>query len=385
MKVLANALLLNDNFSGVQYSTENLLKAISNSENTRFAITGLFSNNYSGDLIDTPTFHMERVNFDTKRRLRRIYYEHFRLPKFFSENAFDLYHSTGYVLPFFPKMPSVLTVHDLIALNFPGYCQNETAIYYGLFLPKSIYKANRIIAVSNKIKSDIIKMFGISASKIDVVYHGIDREFKKVWDIGKLQQVAVKYSLPEKFILFVGNLEPKKNLSRLIDAFIDLKINAHIEHKLVIVGKDGWKYGEIYKKIKTLNADSDIIITGYVEKKDIPAIYSLSDLFVFVSLYEGFGLPVLEAMACETPVLISNQGALPEIAGDWCPSANPFDTKDISAKIHAFLTDSSLRSKSIAYGINRSKLFNWDKSGRETLQVYDKAYSQIEKFQKQSV
>ena len=371
MKVLINGLLLNSHFSGVEYSTENLLRGMSRAAPTRHAAELLLSRDYRGNITDNECFTVKKLDFSTVSRRKRIYYEHFELPAYFHRNRFDLYHATGYILPYFSRLPSVLTVHDLIALDYPEYCKGENAAYFKLCLPRSIRRAARIIAVSGKVKADIVQRFGIEADKVTVIYHGVEKQFTSVHSADALQRVRDKYQLPEKFLLFVGNLEPKKNLPRLIRAFMNLKRQAHIAHKLLIVGKKGWKYEPVFAQIKLEKAEQEVILAGYVAREDLPALYALAELLVFPSLYEGFGLPVLEAMACGTPVLISNAGALPEITGGIQPQVNPYDLADIEEKMHLLLTDAGLREKNARHGAARARAFSWERAADQTLRVYD--------------
>ena len=179
--------------------------------------------------------------------------------------------------------------------------------------------------------------------------------------------------MPEKYILFVGNIEGKKNLTRLLLAFNELINQNKIEHKLVLVGKKGWKNKSVYKTISKYNLKPYILFTGYVPKKDLPAIYSMSDLFVFPSIYEGFGIPPLEAMACGIPVIVSNQGASPEICGDACLLVNPYDIHEMAKSIEILLNNKELRQNKINLGLERVKQFNWEKTAKETLKIYEEA------------
>ncbi len=371
MKILTNALLLGSRFSGVQYATENLLQGMQVAGTGEHHIEVLLPEDYSGQLQRRTAFGIKKIKLDALGRAARIFFEHVRIGHYFHKNKFDLYHATSYILPWFCRLPSVLTVHDLIALDHPGYCQNESAVYFGLCLPRSIKRASRIIAVSETVKQDIIRKFDIDARKITVVYHGVENAFKKITCSDTLDRIRLKYRLPEKFILFVGNLEPKKNLERLIAAFLLLKEKNHIPQQLVIVGKDGWKSSDVFKKIRESPLAGAIICTGYADREDLPALYSLADLFAFPSLYEGFGLPVLEAMACGTPVLISNRGALPEITGNIFPQVDADNVTDIAAGMHSCLTNESLRQKNIAHGLQRAKDFTWEAAARRTLTVYE--------------
>lgn len=369
-KVLINGLLLNNEFSGVQYYAENLLKSFVVREKDNFQLSVLLSKGYKGEIPANGLLNRIRTKYDTSNRFYRIYYENLQLSNYLKRN--DIYHSTGYVLPFFFKIPSVLTIHDLIALQFPEYCQYETAIYFRLLLPASIRKATQIIVPSNKIKEGILAKYTIDPGKIHVVYHGIGDHFKKVENIGRLKEVRMKYNLPGKFILFVGNIEPKKNLVRLINAYHQLRKEAGIKHQLVIVGKKGWKYEPVFQTINKLKLNHDILMVGYVAEEDLPVIYTLSGVFVFPSLYEGFGFPPLEAMACEVPTLVSNQGSLPEVTGGNCLQVDPFDVDAISKGIYKLVHDENYRKYSIVKGKSWIKKFTWKKTAEETIKVYNK-------------
>lgn len=370
-KILINALLLNNEFAGVQYAIENLLYGLSRTHNTDLYVEVLLSNGYEGNLTEHEFFKLKRIKFNTKNRFARIYFENIMLPTYFKKNDFDLYHSPGYVLPYFANMPSIVTVHDLIALDFPDLCQNETALYYRLCLPNAIEKSVKILTVSNTIKMDILKRFTtIKEDKVEVIYHGIHERFKKTSDLARLESVKVKYKLPSLFFLFVGNLEPKKNINRIIEAFAITKRNSNSKHKLVIAGKKGWKYGPIFKLIQKLELQTDVLFLGYVDENDLPTIYSLAAIFLFPSLYEGFGLPVLEAMACGCPVILSCKGALPEISGNICLQVNPNNPSEIASKIRNLLEDDTLRKSQVQKGIIWSKKFKWKHTAKKTVDLY---------------
>ncbi len=375
-KVLINALQLSNTNSGVQYYTLNLLNNIKSdsppSPNSP-EIKALLSNSYKNTNIDNSI--IQQVNFNSQNRFKRVYFENFALANYFKKNQFNLYHSTSYVLPISWKYTSVLTVHDLIALDYPEFCHTKNRTYFKFYLPLSIKKATKIIAVSNTIKKDIIKHFNIPDNKIEVIYHGISKRFKKVTESKVLNKVQEKYRLPEKFILFVGNIEPKKNLVRLLMAYNQLKKNNNIEHKLVIIGKKAWKYKSVFKTLKVLKLDNDTFFPGYIPENDLPVFYSLADLFVFPSLYEGFGSPPLEAMACETAVLVSNTGALPEITGGKCLQVDPYSVDDLANGMNLLIHDVKLRQETIEKGKKWVNQFTWEKTTKSTIKIYNELLS----------
>lgn len=353
-KILLNGLQLGKQNSGVQYYTEYLLKALQQIKSLDFEFDILKNDN---------------INGKGGSSLKRIIFEVFLLKFYIKKKHFDLYHSPHYILPNRFKIPAVVTIHDLITLDFPELCKYQSVFYFNFFFKKTIRNANIIIAVSHIVKKDIIRHFNVDAHKIRVIHLGIDPIFKNTLDF----DLAIKYRLPEKYILFVGNIEGKKNLTRLLLAFNELINQNKIEHKLVLVGKKGWKNKSVYKTISKYNLKPYILFTGYVPKKDLPAIYSMSDLFVFPSIYEGFGIPPLEAMACGIPVIVSNQGASPEICGDACLLVNPYDIHEMAKSIEILLNNKELRQNKINLGLERVKQFNWEKTAKETLKIYEEA------------
>lgn len=352
-KVLINGLQINGLKTGVQYYGQQLFKELKKIEDDSISI----------DIIqDLPPLNQ----FLKSTRIKRIFYENYFLPKLLLHKKYGLYHSPNYVLPYFINTPSVLTIHDLITFDYPELCQDESVLYFKLLLRRSVKKAKKIIAVSETVKTDILKHFDVSPSKVKVIYHGISPIFKKSID----ETILYKYHLPKQYILFVGNIEPKKNLERLIKAFDLLRRTNKIKHKLVIVGKKGWKYKSVFGIIDELKIYDEVIFTGYVPEEDLPTIYSMADIFVFPSLYEGFGFPPLESMACEVPVLVSDKGALPEITGGNCIQIDPYNIDEIAKGMYRLLIDTKLRKRSMQQGKEWIKQFSWEKAAIETYMVY---------------
>lgn len=361
--ILINGLQLSKYNTGVQYYTENLLIAIDKLGDEFIYETMVDQKCQLINDLENIRFIKDRL---ISNKWKRVFYENIYIPRYIKRCESLLYHSPNYILPFGIKIPTVLTVHDLITLDYPYYCQNETVLYFKMCLKRSINKASKIITVSNQVKEDILKHFKIPNNKIEVIYHGISSIFVKTLDLS----IIDKYEIPNKYILFVGNIEPKKNLGRLIKAFSLLKMQQGIKHKLVIAGKKGWKYKSVFQMVKELGLKNEIVFTDYIPEKDLPALYSMADIFVFPSLYEGFGIPPLEAMACEVPVLVSNKGALPEVTGSKCLQVDPYDVKHIADKMYKLISDQNLRQKSVNDGKQWVKQFTWEQTARKTLEVY---------------
>ena len=293
----------------------------------------------------------------------------------------DLFHATEHLLPRFSKVRTVFTLHDLIFLFHPETHKPLNRWFLTLMMPRFLRAADAIIAVSECTRRDAIRFYGITEEKITVIYEGVSPRFRPA-SPEAVRAVREKYSLPEHFILYVGTIEPRKNLTALLEAFhhflatcsslsapCDLR-PATCDLRLVIVGKKGWLYESFFHRLRELGLDDRVIFTGYVPDEDLPAIYSAADLFVFPSLYEGFGLPVLEAMACGVPVVCSNTSSLPEVAGDAALLVDPTDVRALAGAMERVLMDKHLRAELRAKGLERAERFTWEGAARETLEVY---------------
>lgn len=286
----------------------------------------------------------------------------------------DLIHNPAQIPTIFKfKQKNVVTVHDIITLIYPEKHPFKRQLLYKFLLPRTLKNADKIITVSEHTKNDLIKYFHISGEKIKVIHNGVSQKFKPLNDT-QISEVKNKYNLDFPFILYVGTLEPRKNIPALIQAF-KLLDKQNLPHKLVIAGKKGWKYREIFEMIEELNLSEDVVFTGYVPDNDLPALYNASDLFVYPSIYEGFGLPPLEAMACGTPVITSDTSSLPEVVGNAGITIDPKDVNLLSTMMYEVLTNDSLKQEMINKGLNRAKLFSWELCAVETLKLYEELCS----------
>ncbi len=278
----------------------------------------------------------------------------------------DLFHATEHLLPPFRHVRSVLTVHDLIYILYPEYHLPMNYHFLRLMMPRFARRADAIIAISECTRRDLVRLWHIPEEKIRVIYEGIDARFRPVADPPALDGVRRRYGLPDRFALYVGTIEPRKNLPALFEAWAKL----HAPLPLVIAGKRGWLYQETFARVEALGVTDRVHFTGYVADEDLPALYSAADLFVFPSLYEGFGLPVLEAMACGTPVVTSTGGALPEVAGDAALLADPQDVDALADALQRLLASKPLRDEYRDRGFARARMFSWSRTAEETLALY---------------
>lgn len=312
-------------------------------------------------------FRVVRVRFPSPHL--QLWYQA-GLPLRMKRDRLDLFHDPVYPLPFLLPVPGVITVHDISNYTDPGVHSFRSAMAAKLY-PRHLRKARRIITDSFFTASELARLFPWTSGKTDVIHLGVSDVFRPVEDPAVLEAVSIKYGLPSPFLLFLGTLEPRKNLDRLLEAYASSC--ERIPHSLVIAGGLGWKYEKLLQRISSHSAAERIHLTGFVEEADLPAILSMAEFMIYPSLLEGFGLPILEAMACGTPVVTSNVSSMPEIAGDAACFVDPLSVASIAGGIEAMASDEALRRKLSAKGLERASLFSWRRTARKTLEVYRKA------------
>ncbi len=287
--------------------------------------------------------------------------------------AADIFHATDHLLPPLHHARSVFTLYDLTFLKFPQVHLLLNRWYSQLMVPRSLRAADAVIAISNCTKRDAVTTYGLPADRIRVIYIGVPARFQPV-DLATAIGVRARYHLPERFILAVGMIEPRKNLITLLDAYQGL-----IEHlpdlRLVIVGKRGWRADAFFARLRDLGLEDRVIFPGFVPDDDLPAVYASAAAFAFPSIYEGFGLPVLEAMACGTPVVCSNTSSLPEIAGEAAVLLPPDDVRGWLQALSHVVTDAPLRLDLRRRGLQQAAGFTWETTARQTHVVYQEIYA----------
>lgn len=355
------------NWSGIGRYTHNLVDGLMRIDKDNEYI--LFLNE---DDIDSYTITNE--NFSKKPLSSKVFSleGHYQLTSSLWRERLDLFHSLHFPVPLLWKHNLVTTIHDLIPLIYPKSLPSRMSrIYCYVMMRTAARKSRRVIANSYCTGRDIVRYLKIPESKVKVIYEGVNENYHPVENESRLRKVKKRYKTSEKFIFYLGQWKPHKNILRLMRAFHRLKIKTGIPHKLLIGGRKDPNYGEIPALARNLGLEKDIIFTGYIPEEDLPVLYSAAKLFIFPSLYEGFGLPVLEAMACGIPVVSSNTSSLPEIAGDAAIFVNPYSTEEIAQAMQEVLRDEKLRQKLIQKGLARARLFVWEKTSRETLHVYE--------------
>ena len=300
----------------------------------------------------------------------RILWEQFFIPFSLYWNKINIYHAPGFVLPLFKvnkKIKYIVTIADMTFFSHPEHHIYWKQKYFKYMIPLSIKKADQVIAISENTKQDILQMVPVDKKKIVVTYLGYDTSFSRQ-DKEKIKSTLKKYEITFSYILFVGMLEPRKNIPSLIKAFAAIKEKKN--HKQVIVGKRGWMYGEIFALIKNLKIEEQVVFTGYIPDEDLPSLYSGATCFVYPSFYEGFGIPIIEAMACGCPVITSNNSSMREIAGDAAILIDPYNLMDIQNAIELLIKDKEVRRRKEREGITQAKSFTWEKMILKTKMVY---------------
>ncbi len=283
----------------------------------------------------------------------------------------DLFHGPSFTLP--PAMmPCVLTVHDLSFLRYPQGAHPPLLSWLCKAVPRSVRRARHILADSHNTRNDLIELMHVPPECITVLGVGVEGHFRRVQDPTRLNTVRQRYQLPERFVLGVSTLEPRKNFTGLIAAFNILAARpTHADLHLVIAGGKGWNYEPIFAAAESSPFRERIHFVGFVRDEDMPALYSLASAFVFPSHYEGFGIPVLEAMACGTPVVCANNSSLPEIAGDAALLVNSASPEEIAEATDRILLDPDLRRDLVRRGYAQTSRFTWESAAQRLLEVYE--------------
>ena len=282
----------------------------------------------------------------------------------------EFLHCPHYNIPVIYEGEMVVTVHDLIHLIFPQFLKHRTAYFYAKSLFKLMaVRAKKIIAVSESTKADIVNYLGVREDKVIVIYNGVSEVFKKDVSQEECEKLRDKLNLHARYILNVSNMKTHKNIETLIKAYSKLRKRG-IEQKLLLVGGKKERVGELQVYAEQFNVAKDVIYIQNIDFEDLPSLYQICDIFVFPSLYEGFGLPLVEAMASRVPVVTSNVSSMPEVVGDAGITIEPKDADSLAEAIGKVISDSKLRENMIKMGIKQIEKFNWQNTARKTLEIY---------------
>ncbi len=305
------------------------------------------------------------VRFEEANAFKRYFFE---LPRLCRKYQLDILH-TQYFIPFNRPCPVVCSIHDICFEHYRDIFTKKEYLRQKLLIPYSARHSKRIIVCSEYSKLDISKRYHIPEDKIDVAYCAVNKDYRKLSAVEiDSTNLRRKFGIKKDYILSVGNLQPRKNLVRLIRAYQNLKETDEIEEQLVIVGKKAWMFNDILKE--ALNNSADIIFTDYVSENDLIRLYNDAEIFVYPSFFEGFGMPPLEAIACGTPVAVSDRTSLPEAVGEAGIYFNPFSVDEISESIKRLIEDRTLRESLIEHGYEQVRKFDWRKSAMIVMNAY---------------
>ena len=369
MRIAINAVLLGGVETGVELYIRGLLRALAKADERNEYLVFVNKDVRPEEVECGPRFTARHTGFHHGQRLRRILWEQFELPKILARERVDLLHAPAYVMPLKSPVPTVVTMHDILAITHPRLCRRLNAFHYGFTIPRTARRAGRIVASSHATETAILDRLGVAPEKVTVIYPGLDETFRPE------QHTRCRLKLPQKYILFVGRIEPKKNVPALLRAFAWLRANRGIEHKLVLVGPEECTDPAAAQHLADPAVRDAIVRLRYPPRQDLPGIYAGAEVFVFPSLVEGFGFPPLEAMACGTPIVASNIPVLQETLGSAAITVPPDDPKLLALAIHKVLTNAFLRRSLIERGAERARQFNWPDTARRMVAVYEEVAS----------
>jgi glycosyltransferase involved in cell wall biosynthesis len=319
------------------------------------------------------TVELVPAHWPTARPPQRIMWEQLALPGLLRRMRVDVFHSPVNILPERLPCPSVVTIHDLAFLVYPKFFRPARRMYQTVFTARSARAATRVIAVSESTKRDIVARLAIAPEKVRVVYPAIDARFQPIADSARLAAFRREHDLPERFLLYLGTLEPRKNLLTLLEAYAMLHARDDATPPLVLAGAKGWYYQDLFERVRTLGLERAITFAGYVRDEDQPLWYAAAELFIYPSLFEGFGLPVAEALACGAPVVTTNVSSLPEAAGDVAMLADPHQPAALAHAMQSVLLSDDTRRQMVARGPAWASRFTVDRMVAGCEAVYAEA------------
>ncbi|MEQ8675702.1 MAG: glycosyltransferase family 1 protein [Aggregatilineales bacterium] len=370
MKIGINAHLLSSNLgyrtAGIHGYIYNTLAHLHAAAPDDWEITAMVG---GGNQLRFDGITMQQAGFSTERPLRRIVWEQGIQP--FSLNTFDLYHAMAFVSPLILNRPSVVTVYDLSFIHHPQVLTTARRLYLRLFTALSCRRAKRVIAISESTAGDLHNSLGLPAEKIDVAACGYDEAQHRPLPEAEIARFRQEKGLPERFWLFLGTLEPRKNLTTLLDAYARLPEDERLP--LILAGGKGWLYEAIFERVERYQLQDSVHFMGFVPAEELALWYNSAEVFIMPSVFEGFGLPVLEAMACGTPVIVSDASSLPEVAGSAGLCLPPHDVEAWTDALIKAKNDADWRESARVQGFIEAKRYSWRYTAEATIRSYEQA------------
>ena len=378
MNIAIDATSIPKNKTGVGVYLVNLINELSNID---------YNNDYyifvQSD--DADSFNIDKANFNFiiidsnkyRKTILRLLWEQLILPKKLKRYNIDILHSPHYTAPIFSKVSKVITFHDMTFYTLPQVHTFFKRLLFKTYMKISSKIADKILTVSKSTAKDVQKILKVNSDKICVTYNAKKDIYRPINDKKKIKEICLKYKISNDYILFVGTLEPRKNIKTLIKSYSKLIDEINKDIKLVIVGKKGWMYKEIFKLIKYLEIEEKVIFTGFADLDDLPYLYNGAEMFVYPSIYEGFGIPVLESISCGVPTITSNVSSMPEVIGNAGITIDPTDIIELKNSMKKIIKNDNLKKKLKNLGIKQSKKFTWENCAINTLEVYQKVQSEL--------
>jgi anaerobic magnesium-protoporphyrin IX monomethyl ester cyclase len=365
MRIAFDGTVLRPGRTGVGYYTEHLLHHLAQvASNDELIVV-------SNRAIDTTAPLPPRVRIATpSHRVPRMVWMQTLAVTALREVEADVAHFTNGMVPLLSPVPTVVTIHDMSLRLYPRYHPARRVLLNRPLVDLAARRADAIITVSESAKRDIVSLYRLDPARVHVVYEAAAPSFRRVEDQAELERVRRRYGLEERIILYVGTIEPRKNLPKLIDAFAARRRSGELKHQLVCVGPYGWLSRGLEDRIARSNVAHAITFTGYVPFEDLPALYTLAEMFVYPSMYEGFGLPVIEAMACGAPVVTGRAAALSEVGGGAIQQVDEIEPDALGNALVALAASRDRREELAAAGLARSATFSWERAARESLEIY---------------
>lgn len=327
----------------------------------------------NGDYAPYDGVQLKRARWDTEAPLKRIVWEQFIEP--WRLDDFDLYHAMAFVAPLLMTKPIIVTIYDLTFMRYPQRLSPLRRLYLQLFTALTCRRARRIIAISESTANDLVALLGIERHKIDVTPLGYNAQLYRPLPTAEIADFRRRQGLPDRFWLFIGTLEPRKNLGTLLRAYARLPRSERLP--LVLAGGKGWQYEEIFNLVDDYHLQDSVRFPGFLPTDSLALWYNSAEVFLYPSVFEGFGLPVLEAMACGVPVVTSDISSLPEVAGSAGLCIPPHDETAWAETLRRIYYDSDWRQQARQQGLKRAQQFDWMTTARATLSAYQRAMSDI--------
>lgn len=370
-KIAINALVMDQYKAGIGNYVYNLIRELVK-QNDQYDIDIYINESVREQFQDS-----KRIKFIIRGpyngSMQRIVDEQTAMPYIYSSADYDFIHFLDYHTPFVKiNKPFIVNIYDLSFYRYPEVFTTGSRLIKKIITPLSLCRASKVVALSKFTKDEIMHYFPeVNTDKIHVIHPGVSYKSSSGRSFEKIKEVLKKYGIEDNYILYVGTLEPRKNIMSLVKSMKEIWTETDISSKLVIAGKKGWLYQEVFDEVLKNGVEDKVIFTGYVSDEHLPYIYSGADMFIYPSIYEGFGLPPVEAMACGIPVITSNCSSLPEAVEDAALLVDPYKVSDIKDAIKKVYQDNALRRTLISKGFERIKTLTWKATAENVLEIYD--------------